>query len=146
MPTLASREGQACGALDDVLLNGLSQDRLRRLFSHAAGRSRGLQNLPLNWSLGLQPGAALFELDQWLSALDAPSRLRTDGIDPRPILIPVLDMLANGLAMAERACSEAERRHEATSADLAAACEAINAEFGPDAMWPCAGPCLRPEA
>lgn len=86
-----------------------------------------MQNLPLNWSLGLQPGAALFELDQWLSALDAPSRLRTDGIDPRPILIPVLDMLADGLAMAEQACSEAERRHEATSADLAAACEAIDA-------------------
>ncbi|MER8884877.1 hypothetical protein [Mesorhizobium sp. M0500] len=40
---------------------------------------------------------------------------------------PVLDMLANGLAMAEQACSEAERRHEATSADLAAACEAIDA-------------------
>ncbi|TIP82562.1 MAG: PD-(D/E)XK nuclease family protein, partial [Mesorhizobium sp.] len=105
VPALASREGQACGALADVLLNGLSQDRLRRLFSHAAGRSRALQNLPLNWALGLQPGAALFELDQWLRlrALDEASRLRTDGIDPRPILTPVLEMLANGPAAAEQA-------------------------------------------
>jgi hypothetical protein len=35
------REGQACAALADVLLNGLSQDRVRRLFGRAAGRSQG---------------------------------------------------------------------------------------------------------
>ena len=64
VPALASREGQACAALADVLLNGLSQDRVRRLFGHAAGRSNALANLPRSWALGLQPGAALFELDQ----------------------------------------------------------------------------------
>ena len=37
VPALASREGQACSALADVLLNGLSQDRIRRLLGHAAG-------------------------------------------------------------------------------------------------------------
>jgi hypothetical protein len=46
LPALASREGQACAALADVLVNGLSQDRVRRLFGHAAGRSRGLEGLP----------------------------------------------------------------------------------------------------
>ena len=35
VPALASREGQACAALADVLLNELSQDRVRRLFGHA---------------------------------------------------------------------------------------------------------------
>ncbi|RWM13734.1 MAG: PD-(D/E)XK nuclease family protein [Mesorhizobium sp.] len=105
VPALASRDGQACGALADVLLNGLSQDRVRRLFSHAAGRSRALQDLPRNWALGLQAGAALFELDQWLRALDEASRVRTDGIDPRPVLTPVLEMLANGPAAAEQAGS-----------------------------------------
>ena len=70
VPVLASREGQACAALADVLLNGLGQDRLRRLFGHAAGRSRALADLPADWSLGLQPGAALFEIDQWQRALD----------------------------------------------------------------------------
>jgi hypothetical protein len=46
VPALASREGQACAALADVLLNGLSQDRARRLFGDAAGRSQGLRGLP----------------------------------------------------------------------------------------------------
>lgn len=62
-----------------------------------------MQHLPRNWSLGLQPGAALFELNQWLRALDEASRFRTDGIDPRPILTPDLEMLANGPAAAEQA-------------------------------------------
>ena len=70
VPALASREGQACAALADVLLNGLSQDRVRRLFGHAAGRSRGLDALPPRWAQGLRPGAALFELEQWRRALD----------------------------------------------------------------------------
>jgi hypothetical protein len=103
VPALASRDGQACGALADVLLNGLSQDRVRRLFSHAAGRSHALQHLPRNWALGLQGGAALFELDHWLRALDEASRLRTDSVDPRPILIPVLELLAHGPDAAEQA-------------------------------------------
>ncbi len=103
VPALASREGQACGALADVLLNGLSQYRVRRLFSHAAIRSRALHDLPRNWALGLQADAALFELDQWLRALDEASRLRTDGVDPRPILIPVLELLAQGPDAAEQA-------------------------------------------
>ena len=42
VPALASREGQACAALADILLNGLSQERVRRLFSHAASHSRAL--------------------------------------------------------------------------------------------------------
>jgi hypothetical protein len=103
VPALASRDGQACGALADVLLKGLSQDRVRRLFSQAAGRSRALQELPRNWALGLQTDAALFELDQWLRALDEASLLRTDDIDPRPILIPVLELLAQGPDAAEQA-------------------------------------------
>lgn len=70
VPALASREGQACAALADVLLSGLSQDRVRRLFGHAVGRSRGLDALPQNWAQGLRPGAALFELEQWRPALD----------------------------------------------------------------------------
>jgi PD-(D/E)XK nuclease superfamily len=102
VPVLASREGQACAALGDVLLNGLSQDRIRRLFGHAAGRSRALADLPTNWSLGLQPGAALFELDQWRRALDEATGRRTDGVDPRPLVMPVLELLAQGPEAAEQ--------------------------------------------
>lgn len=103
MPVLASREGQACAALADVLLNGLSQDRIRRLFGHAAGRSRALADLPSTWSLGLQPDAGLFELDQWRRALDDTTARRDIGVDVRPIMMPVLDLLARGPEAAPRA-------------------------------------------
>lgn len=103
VPALASREGQACAALADVLLNGLSQDRVRRLFGHAAGRSRGLDALPSTWAQGLRPGAALFELEQWRRALDEAHTHRADGVDVRPLLIPVLEMLARGAGAADAA-------------------------------------------
>lgn len=100
---LASREGQACAALADVLLNGLSQDRVRRLFGQAAGRTPGLANLPSTWAQGLQPGAALFELEQWQRALDEAHIRRADGIDVRPMVTPVLAQLAKGPSTAEDA-------------------------------------------
>lgn len=96
VPALASRAGQACAALADILLDGLSQDRVRRLFGHAAGRCRALDLLPLTWSEGLRPGAALFELDQWRRALDEAHARRTDGVDVRPIVGPVLELIARG--------------------------------------------------
>jgi hypothetical protein len=101
VPALASREGQACGALADVLLKGLSQDRVRRLLGHAGGRTPALENLPSTWAQGLQPGAALFELDQWRRALDEAHPRRTDGVDVRPIVTPVLEQLAKGPSAAE---------------------------------------------
>lgn len=103
LPVLASREGQACAALADVLLNGLGQDRIRRLFGHAAGRSRALADLPANWALGLRAGAALFEVDQWRRALDDAVGLRADGGDPKPIVMPVLQLLAKGPEAAAQA-------------------------------------------
>jgi hypothetical protein len=103
VPALASREGQACAALADVLLNGLSQDRVRRLFGHAAGRSGGLDALPPTWAQGLRPGAALFELEQWRRALDEAHAHRTDGVDVRPLLMPVLEVLAKGPDAADAA-------------------------------------------
>jgi hypothetical protein len=78
VPALASREGQACSALADVLLNGLGQDRVRRLFPHVR-RTYTMADLPSSWAQELQPGAALFELDQWRRALDEAHMRRTDG-------------------------------------------------------------------
>jgi RecB family exonuclease len=103
VPALASREGQVCAALADVLVNGLSQDRVRRLFAHAAARSRGLADLPSTWAQGLQPGAALFELEHWRRALNQAHVRRTDGLDMRPLLSPVLELLAGGPSAAEEA-------------------------------------------
>jgi hypothetical protein len=103
VPALASRDGQACAALADILLNGLSQDRVRRVFDHAAGRSRALDMLPLTWAQGLPPDAPLFEHDQWRRALDEAHARRQDGVDVRPIIRPVLELLAGGSDVAAEA-------------------------------------------
>lgn len=103
IPALASREGQACAALADVLLNGLSQDRVHRLVGHAVGRSTGLAKLPRTWALGVQAGAALFEFDQWRHALTEAYQRRTDGIDIRQTLLPILELLATGSQAAIKA-------------------------------------------
>jgi hypothetical protein len=103
VPALASREGQACAALADVLLNGLSQDRVRRLFGHAAGRSQALEALPLTWAEGLRPDAALFELEQWRRALGNAHACRVDAVDVRPVVEPVLELLVRGPGAAAEA-------------------------------------------
>lgn len=102
-PALSSWAGQACAALADVLRNGLSQERIRRLVRYSAGRSVGLGQLPQDWARGLRREAALLEVDQWQRALvDALAR---DGgrADPAPILLPILDLLAKGPAESLRA-------------------------------------------
>src|SRR5262249_47694569 len=37
VPALSTREGQACAALAEILLNGISQDRVRRFLGHVRG-------------------------------------------------------------------------------------------------------------
>jgi hypothetical protein len=106
VPTLASQNGQACAALADVLLNGITQNRVRRLFSHALGRSRALRELPATWRAGLRAQAALFELDQWRRALDDAWARRGDGVDPRPFLLPALELLSQGPLVAASAGEE----------------------------------------
>jgi hypothetical protein len=103
VPALSAHEGQACAALADVLLNGLSQNRVRRLLGHAAGHGRALAQLPQNWAMGLRPEAALFEIDQWRRALDDAATRRPEGLDPRPLLMPVMELLALGPEVAEQA-------------------------------------------
>ncbi|MFL6603054.1 MAG: PD-(D/E)XK nuclease family protein [Steroidobacteraceae bacterium] len=69
VPALSTPEGQACAALADLLINGLSQDRVRRLFSHAVARSSRLKNLKWDWAVGISPEAGLFQLEHWKQAL-----------------------------------------------------------------------------
>ncbi|MDY6947749.1 MAG: PD-(D/E)XK nuclease family protein [Pseudomonadota bacterium] len=69
VPALSTREGQACAALADVLINGLSQDRVRRLFNHAVGRTPYLKNVKWDWAAGISPDAGLFQLEHWKQAL-----------------------------------------------------------------------------
>lgn len=103
VPALSAREGQACAALADVLLNGLSQDRVRRLLAHADRRAAGLTQLPQNWAAGLRPEAVLFETEQWARSLGEAEAHRADGLHPRDILMPILELLAKGPTIAAQA-------------------------------------------
>jgi RecB family exonuclease len=96
VPALSLRLGQACAALADALVEGLSQDRIRRLFAHAAGAGPALRALPRHWASGLPPEAGLFELGHWRVVLDRAAAQRKDGFDPRPLVLPVLELIARG--------------------------------------------------
>jgi hypothetical protein len=101
-PALASYDGQTCCALADILLNGLSQTRVRRLLGRT-GLGLAVRDLPPAWSLGLRRDAALFDVDQWQQALVDATTRRTDGVDPGPVLMPLLKLLAGGAGHATQA-------------------------------------------
>jgi PD-(D/E)XK nuclease superfamily len=102
-PALSSWAGQTCAALADLLQQGLSQDRVRRLVRYSAGHSEALAQLPADWARGLQAGAALFELDQWRRALAEAHAKDFARLDPSPMLLPVLERLAQGVPVAHEA-------------------------------------------
>jgi RecB family exonuclease len=96
VPVLSTPAGQLCAALADILLNGLSQDRVRRVTGYAALARGPLRELPGTWSLGLASAAGLFELAHWQDALDAATARANAGPDPRPVLMPLLELLGRG--------------------------------------------------
>lgn len=101
-PALAGRDGQACAALADILLNGLRQHRVRRLLRYASRGDR-LKALPPNWAVGLEPSAALSDLDQWRRALEIARVKRTDAAEPAALLMPMLALLSRGIDAAQDA-------------------------------------------
>lgn len=58
VPALSTRDGQACSALADILIKGLSQDRVRRLINRLSSDVR--DTIPSDWSTGLPRRAGLF--------------------------------------------------------------------------------------
>src|SRR6185437_1256602 len=77
VPALSTRDGQTCAALADILLRGLSQDRVRRLiYLLPANEPEGL---PKDWASGLPRRAGLFTLPHWARALEAARAQRADG-------------------------------------------------------------------
>lgn len=89
--------GQACAALADILLRGLSQARVRRLLRLS---ERARQGLPSDWTRGLRGAAGLFSPAHWRVALVA---TREDPSKPtvvEKVLLPRIDALAQGLSAA----------------------------------------------
>lgn len=100
---LTTVDGQACAALADVLAHGLSQDRVHRLIMHGTGRSIGLQALPVAPLAGISDKAHLGTLPQWRRALARAEPGRVDGARPASTLIPALELLEQGWAVAAEA-------------------------------------------
>jgi len=93
-PALSTRAGQACGSLADLLQNGLSQDRVRRLLSYYRGE------VPPQWSKGLPRSATLKEVNQWRHALAEALAREPQRVDPAPVLLPILELLSQGITAA----------------------------------------------
>jgi hypothetical protein len=100
-PALASREGQICASLADVLLNGLNQSRVRRLLGYVSGEGGRLKKIPWDWWRGIEPGAALHSLDRWQKALDQATLSRTDGREIAQEVMACLDILNQGIQAAD---------------------------------------------
>ena len=100
IPALATREGQACAALADILLRGLSQERVRLLFTRLP-RSPAKEGLPSDWAKGLRRSAALTSPELWRHALEQTRGERANGDLAERALLPILDDLAGGIASAD---------------------------------------------
>lgn len=95
VPALSTSEGQACAALADILTNGLSQERVWRLFRRLPARPF-MSTLPEDWFSSIPRSAGLKTMDQWREALIVGRSHRAAGALAETILLPILDLLARG--------------------------------------------------
>ena len=105
VPALSTADGQACAALADILIGGLSQQRVRRL-ARRLPAAPFAATLPGDWSAGLPREAALMTLDHWRHALRKARSRRESNDAAERVLIPVLELVARGA----EAAAEAGRR------------------------------------
>ncbi|MDX8454908.1 PD-(D/E)XK nuclease family protein [Mesorhizobium sp. VK9D] len=88
---LSTRAGQTCAALADVMINGLSQDRIRRLSLLSPYLSEAL---PADWMKGIPTEAGLFEPEHWARSLETLSH--NEGTPIATTVMPVLYDLVGG--------------------------------------------------
>src|SRR5262249_9429507 len=79
------------------------QDRIRRFLGYATGQEPMLKGLPLGWAAGLPSEAGLFEADHWRRALALAAVSRPGEPDPASVLLPVIELLVQGVSAARRA-------------------------------------------
>jgi hypothetical protein len=95
IPALSTRDGQRCAALADVLLRGLSQQRVRRLFFLSQNQGLALDRLPERWLSALPRGATMPSLDDWQRAIKA-AKASDTGLASLESVLPMLAALAKG--------------------------------------------------
>jgi len=95
----AFRDGQTAAALADILLRGLSQDRVRRLARMSNDAATPFGRLPDDWAATLPRSAPLGTPQRWRQALVTGS-LNNQSAD---VLLGAIDLLAKGPEAAEQA-------------------------------------------
>jgi len=95
IPALSTRDGQRCAALADILLYGLSQLRVRKLFLLCQGQGLALDGLPEGWLSTLPRGAALPNLEDWQRAIAA-AKSKGSRLTSIDSVLPMLSVLVKG--------------------------------------------------
>jgi hypothetical protein len=95
---LTTRDGQAAAALADIMLHGLSQDRVRRLVGLAHDPATPFARLPEDWREALPRAAPLTTPERWRQALAGDAHKATE-----KVLLPAIDLLDQGLSGAVEA-------------------------------------------
>ena len=102
IPALATRDGQRCAALADILAHGLSQQRVRRLASLCRGQGVPIDELPDRWLSALPRGAALGSLEAWRRSISAAAQKDTSLAGALAALL-LLEVLAKGIGASREA-------------------------------------------
>ncbi len=103
---LSTFTGQQAAALAMVLHHGLSRDRVIHFVQLCRKSSPVLEALPDDWKASLRDRSPLVNLTQWQRALDESASNRKPGdVDPRPILLPLIELLGRGESAAAEAAS-----------------------------------------
>jgi hypothetical protein len=96
-------EGQTAAALADVLIKGISQERVRRLLRRLSG-TPGIADLPKGWTSVLPKEAPLTTTERWEHALgQVPKDKWPDGLDCSERLLEIVRLLAKGVDVAREA-------------------------------------------
>jgi hypothetical protein len=93
---VSTRDGQRAAALAEILVKGLSQQRVRRLFTLLAGVSKAIADLPRDWTRVLPADAPLTRLERWDQVFAAPARDWPGGVDRSALVLGILRLLAKG--------------------------------------------------
>ena len=98
---VAGHEGQIAAALAEILVKGVSQDRVRRLFALLHALAPVLRELPRDWVRVLPPDAPLTTIERWQQVFSqATASDWPDGFDRSSIVLDVLRLLARGPVVA----------------------------------------------
>lgn len=101
---ISTFSGQQAAALAEVLLGGLSKDRIIRVIRLCRTSIKNLESLPDDWHHALPKDAPMLRLSQWRHALEEADEAGwPNDVDQRPILLPLLELLANGSSVAKEA-------------------------------------------